>query len=141
MCRLAVIRDVHKIMLCLDFEAADIEDGPGALRKASILLCEWLEQYDQAKSHRGLEKDGMDFFNSAFHNLRHVCDMADELWLKGRISIGRFTEQANEAINRKLKREFGQRCNNCRMPDLQKNMFVLALHNLWRDTFQYQSVR
>lgn len=50
-----------------------------------------------------LAKDGKAFFNSAFHNLHHVCAMAAEFWTKGRINIGRFNGQGNEAMNKKTQ--------------------------------------
>ena len=42
-------------------------------------------------------------------------------------------------MNKNLQYELVKHCNNCRVPDLKKNMFVLALNNLWRDVFQYQA--
>jgi hypothetical protein len=130
-----LIRAVHKIMLCLDFDAAGIEDGPTELRKVSIALCRWLWDFDNENTHPQLAVDGRTLFNSAFHNLQHVCAMAVQLWDTARVSIGRFSEQGNEALNKRLQFELIQRCNNCRVPELNKNMYAIALQNLWRDTF------
>ena len=52
----------------------------------------------------------MAFFNSSFHNLQHVCAMAELLWSIARVSIGRFSEQANEGMNKALDFELVQRC-------------------------------
>ena len=121
--------------------AAGIEDGPTELRKASITLCRWLWAFDNENTHPQLGVDGRTLFNSAFHNLQHVCAMAVQLWDTARVSIGRFSEQGNEALNKRLQFELIQRCNNCRVPELNKNMYAIALQNLWRDTFQYQAQR
>ena len=133
-----LIRDVHRLMLCLDWEALGIDDGPAQLRTASYKLCKWLREVTDTNTHGAARKDiGLAHFNSAFHNLRHICDLAELLWEKGRIPIGRFSEQGNEALNASLLYEMREHCNNNRTPDLKKNMFVLALQNIWRDNFQY----
>eukprot|EP01043_Picozoa_sp_COSAG02_P058957 COSAG02_NODE_7427_length_3020_cov_1.982198_1_plen_868_part_10 len=134
-----LIRDVHRLMLCTDWQAQGIDNGPTQLRAAAYALCKWLRDLTARNTHTDVQpsKLGMAYYNSAFHNLMHICDMAILLWDQGRISIGRFSEQGNEAMNKKLLFELRDRCNNKRIVDLKQNMFVLALQNIWRDNFQY----
>ena len=146
-----LMRDQHKLMLCLDFNAADSttqvaglgSDGPVQLRAASRKLSDWLLGVKGSNTHSSLapKHEGAALYNSSFHNLSHICDMADLLWDEYKISIGKFSEQGSEAINKLLKKEFNGHCNNHRFPRLADNMFAVAAQNIWRQMFQYPDTR
>lgn len=142
-----LIRKVHKLMLCLDFFAPDKEtqqpgpgeQGPTLLRAAAGELNKWILGFDN-KLVTNLQHTGKDYYNSAFHNMQHVCDMADYLW-RWKIPIGRLSEQGSEAANKLLKFEFSAaHCNFHRTMSHDDNMFSIAINNLWRGMFQYNEL-
>ena len=136
------MRNFHQLMLCIDADKFLALGGPTALRAAERELNDWVVNFTKDTTHPRLKKAGLHYYNSALHNMMHICDMADLLW-KDRIPIGRATEQGPEALNKLLERELGSglgRHGNGRMePVLTNNMLAVGLTHMHRRNFQHKA--
>ena len=135
------VRKFHKLMLCIDRDIFRTLGGPAALRAAERELNDWVINFDAETTHPRLEhaKAGLHFYNSALHNMMHVCNMADLLW-KVDIPIGRATEQGPEGLNKVLEVEvgcgIGKHGNGHMNPVLTDNMLAIGLTHMHRQNFQ-----
>ena len=71
------MRKFHKLMLCIDQDKFVALGGPRALRAAERDLNDWVINFTARSTHPRLKhaSAGLHFYNSALHNMLHVCDM------------------------------------------------------------------
>ena len=136
----ALMRRTHKLMLCICPEKFTALGGPAALWVAARELNAWVWAFTAAVTHPRLTKDGRAHYNSACHNMLHVCEMADVLW-KDKIAIGMTTEQGPEAMNKTLEKELGsglgKHGNGHMNSNLSDNMLANGLKHVHRSQFQH----
>ena len=119
-----LMREVHRLMLSLRWEG--VADGPAELRTAAGKFFAWFCGVTRDNTHPLLNVSGEQFLrkSQSFHDMYHICQHAEFLWREGKIPIGRTSEQGNEAANKYLEAELGDKGNN--------HYFGESDNDLWR---------